>query len=53
MQFFLNLIHSGVSLPLILNKCMLPAILHRFTGTYDHASDMNSITLFILETDVT
>ena len=48
-QFFLNFIHSGVSLPLILNKCMLPAILHRSTGAYDCVSDMNSITLVILE----
>ena len=49
-QFFFNLMHSGVSsLPLILNKCMLPAILHRFTRTYDYVSNMNSITLVILE----
>ena len=48
-QFFLNRIHSGVSLPLILNECMLPAILHRFTGTDNCVSDINSITFVILE----
>ena len=48
-QFFFSLIHSGVSLPLILNKCMLPTNLQRFTGTYDCVSDMNSITSWILE----
>ena len=48
-QFFSNFIQSGVCLPLILNKCMLPAILHRSTSTYDCVSNMNSITLVILE----
>ena len=33
-QFLLNLTFSIVSLPLILNKWMLPAILHNFRGTY-------------------
>ena len=27
-QFLLKFMRSGVNLPLILNKCMLPAILH-------------------------
>ena len=48
-QFFLNCILSGVNFPLILNKCLLPAILHRFTGTYNCVSDINSITLVTLE----
>ena len=30
--FHFNLIFSGVNFPVILNKCMLPAVLHYFTG---------------------
>ena len=41
--------HLGVNLPLILNKYMLPEILHRFSSTYDCLSDMNSITLVMFE----
>ena len=48
-QFLLKLIHSGVNLPLILNRCILPATLHRPIGTYDCESDMNSITLDTFE----
>ena len=48
-QFFLSFIFSGVNLPLILNKCILPAILHRFIGTYDCMFDIKSITLVMLE----
>ena len=48
-QFFLNLIFSGDNLPLILNKCILPAILHRIIGTYDCVFDIKSITLVMLE----
>ena len=48
-QFLLKFMHSGVNVPLILNKCMLPTILHRFTGTYGCESNMNSITLVTYE----
>ena len=48
-QFFLNLIHSGVNLPLTVNKCMLPATLHRFTSTYDCVFNMNNITFVMFE----
>ena len=42
-QFFLNFIFSGVNVPLILNKCIIPAILHRFIGTYDCMFDMKAL----------
>ena len=48
-QFFLNLTFSIVSLPLILNRWILPAILHNFIGTYDLVFDMKSINLVTLE----
>ena len=48
-QFLLKFMCSGVNLPHILNNSMLPAILHRFTGTYDCVSNMNSITLVMFE----
>ena len=47
--FLLNLICSGVNFPVILNRCMLPAVLHNFTGTKYWASDMNSIILTSFE----
>ena len=31
--FLFNLTCLGVNSPLILNKCMLPAVLHNFAGT--------------------
>ena len=31
--FLFNLTCSGVNFPVILNKCMLPAVLHNFAGT--------------------
>ena len=31
--FLFNLICSGVNFPVILNRCMLPAFLHNYTGT--------------------
>ena len=31
--FLINLICSGVNFPVILNSCMLPVVLHNFTGT--------------------
>ena len=46
---FLHFICTGVSLSLILNKCMLSAIFHRSISKYDCVSNMNNITLFILE----
>ena len=30
--FFFNLTCSGINFPVISNKCMLPAVLHNFTG---------------------
>ena len=48
-QFFLILTCSGFSLPLILNKCILPATLHNFIGTYEWVFDMKSKILVLLE----
>ena len=48
-QFLLNLTFSIVNLPLILNRWILPAILHNFIGTYDLVFDIKSITLVTLE----
>ena len=31
--FLFNSICSGVNFPVILNRCMLPIVLHNFTGT--------------------
>ena len=32
--FLFNLMCSGTKFPVILNKCMFPAVLHNFTGSY-------------------
>ena len=48
-QFLLNLTFSMVSLPLSLNKLILPAILFNFIGTYVVALDIKSTILVILE----
>ena len=48
-KFFLSLICSGFNLPLILNKCILPATLHNFIGTYEWVLDMKSKILVLLE----
>ena len=32
--FLYNLTCSGVTFPVILNKCMLPTVLHNLTGAY-------------------
>ena len=48
-QFFLIFILSGVNFPLILNKCILPAILHRFIGSHDCVFGIKSIILVTLE----
>ena len=48
-QFFLSLTFSGFSLPLILNKWILPATLHNFIGTYEWVFDMKSNILVLLE----
>ena len=32
-MFLLKSIYSGVNFSVILNRCMLPAILHNFTGS--------------------
>ena len=48
-QFLLNLTCSMVSHPLILNRWILPAILHNFIGTYDLVFDIKSITFVMLE----
>ena len=47
--FFLNFIFSRVNLPLIFNRCILPAILHGFIGMYECMFDMKTITLVMLE----
>ena len=44
-MFFLNVTYSGVNFPVILNKCILPAVLHHFNST----SDMKCITFAALE----
>ena len=48
-QFFLSLTCSGFNLPLILNKCILPATVHNFIGTYKRVLDMKSKILVLLE----
>ena len=48
-QFFSSLTFSGFSLPLILNKWILPATLHNFIGTYEWVLDMKSNILVLLE----
>ena len=48
-QFFLSLTFPGFSLPLILNKWILPATLHNFIGTYEWVLDMKSNILVLLE----
>ena len=48
-QFLLNLTCSIVNLPQSLNKCILPAILFNFIGTYVVAFDMKSTILVTLE----
>ena len=48
-QFFLSLTCSGFSLSLILNKCILPATLHNFIGTYEWVFDIKSKILVLLE----
>ena len=45
----ISLTYSGINFPAILNKCMLPAALHNFTGTYYWASDMKNIILTAFE----
>ena len=32
-KFYCSFIFSGVNVPIILNKCMVPAVLHNFFGT--------------------
>ena len=48
-QFFLSLTCSEFNLPLILNKCILPATLHSFVGTYEWVLDIKSKILVLLE----
>ena len=48
-QFFLILTCSGLSLTLILSKCILLATLHNFIGTYEWVFDMKSRILVLLE----
>ena len=48
-QFFLILTCSGSSLPLILNKWILPVTLHHFIGTYEWVLDIKSRILVLLE----
>ena len=48
-MFPFNLTCSGINFPVILNKCMLPAVSHNFTGMLYWASDINSIILTALE----
>ena len=48
-QFFLSLTCSGFNLSLILNKCILPATLHSFIGTYEQVLDIKSKILVLLE----
>ena len=45
--FFFNLMCSGINFPVILNKCMLPAVLHNFTGMQYRVSDINNIILTV------
>ena len=48
-QFFLSLTCSGFNLPLISNKCILPATLHSFIRTYEWVLDTKSKILVLLE----
>ena len=43
-QFLLNLTSSMVSIPIILNRWILPAILHNFIGTHDLVFEIKIIT---------
>ena len=47
--FLFNLISSFCKLPININKCILPVILHNLIGMYDFISDMNINTLIVLE----
>ena len=47
--FLCYIIFSLFILPVNLNKCILPDVLHSLIGTYDLMSDMNSIILIVLE----
>ena len=47
--FLCNVIFSLFMLPVNLNKCILPDVLHNLIGTYDLMSEMNSIILIVLE----
>ena len=44
-KFHFNFTFSEVSVPIILNKSMLPLVLHNLIGTYLWASDVNNIIL--------
>ena len=48
-KFHFNLTFSGVNVPIILNKCIRPAILHNLIGTQYWMSCINNIILTALE----
>ena len=49
MYFHLNSTFSGFIVPVILNRCILPAILHNFIGTQYCPLEINSIIFTALE----
>ena len=47
--FLCKVIFSLFILPVNLNKCILPDVLHSLMGTYDLMSERNIIILIVLE----
>ena len=47
--FLCSVIFSLFILPVSLNKCILPDVLHSLMGTYDLMSERNIIILIVLE----
>ena len=47
--FLCSVTFSLFMLPVNLNKCILPDVLHNLIGTHDFMSEMNNIILIVLE----
>ena len=47
--FLCSVTFSLFMLPVNLNKCILPDVLHNLIGTYNLMSEMNNIILIVLE----